>query len=242
MGRINLSHALLLPLLLLGACNSDGFTMVAHSNSVVYRVDPDPKALLDSVPPSCAVVPAIAPSEPGYAPLTGLALRAAMVKNSRCETVMDAGVAASRISTAGVTQEWHALALSYRDCGVMDRDQLAKIGKAIGVRYILVPMLAGVSVNFGVRFDFLGLTLGRTFWTTVDVSLQLWDTSSGDLVWQSTSSCTAAVEVLIATRVSMRTAMESGFELMLDDLLQGRSVSVMSAKVPDAKGVENAVQ
>jgi hypothetical protein len=54
-------------------------------------------------------------------------------------------------------------------------------------------------------------------------------------VWQSTASCTAAAEVVVATRVSMRTAMESSFLLMIDDLVQGRSESVMTAEVPATK-------
>ena len=233
MGHNNLVRVLLLPLLLLGACSSDGFKMVARSHSVTYRLDPDPKALLLAVPPSCAVVPAEAPSAPGYATLTSQAVRTAMMADSRCNAVMDAGMVASRISTAGLAEDWRALAVSYRDCGVMDRDRLSKIGKALGVRHIIVPTLAGVSTNFGVRLDFLGLTLGRTFWTTVDVSLQLWDALNGELVWQSTGSCTAAAEVLIATRVSMKTALESCFELMIDDLLQGRSESVINAEFSD---------
>jgi hypothetical protein len=236
MGHNKLVGVLLLPLLLLGACSSDGFKMVARSHSVSYRLDPDPKALLLSVPPSCAVVPADAPSAPGYATLTSQALRTAMMADNRSETVMDAGMVASRISTAGLAEDWRSLAVSYRDCGVMDRDKLAKIGKALGVRHIMIPTLAGCSINFGVRFDLLGLTLGRTFWTTVDVSLQLWDALSGELVWQSTGSCTAAAEVLVATRVSMKTAIESSFELMIDDLLLGRSESVMNADVPDGMG------
>jgi hypothetical protein len=235
MGRMPHRYALLLPLLLLAACSSDGFKMVAQSHSVAYRLDPDPKGLLLSVPPTCAVLPAEAPSAPGYSALTGMALRAALLSSKHGETVLDAGVTASRINKAGLANDWHLLAVSYRDCGVMDYDRLSKIGKAIGVRHILVPTLAGSVSNFGPRLDFLGLTIGRTFWTTVDVSLQLWDTSTGDLVWQSTASCTAAAEVVVATRVSLRTAMQSGFVLMIDDLVQGHSESVMAAEIPDTK-------
>jgi hypothetical protein len=235
MGRTPHYYMLLLPLLLLAACSSDGFKMVAQSHSIAYRFDPDPKALLLSVPPSCAAVPAEAPSAPGYSALTSMAFHSALVKQKHGETVLDAGISASRITKAGLASDWQALAISYRDCGVMDNERLGKVGKALGVRYILVPTLAGVTTNFGPRLDFLGLTLGRTFWTTVDIALQLWDTSSGDLVWQSTASCTAAAEVVVATRVSMRTAMESSFLLMIDDLLQGRSESVMTAEVPAAK-------
>ena len=218
--------------LVLAACSSDGFEVAAQTQSVTYRAALDPKPVLHAEPPQCAILPAIAPSANGLAPIAGMTFYRAIERLDPGMTVLPAGEVVTRMNAAGVATEWQSLAASYAASGVFDRERLSKIGKAIGARHLLVPMFAAMYTNFDDRFSFLGLTVDRTFWITVDASLQVWDAETGSPEWASTGACTVATEVVVATRVSLARSLETIWTQMLQDLLLHRSQSVLHAKEP----------
>ena len=218
--------------LALAACSSDGFEVAAQTQSVTYRAWLDPKPALLAAPPQCAILPAIAPSANGLAPLAGMTLYRALGRVAPGMTVVPAGEVVTRMNAAGLATDWQSLATAYAASGVLDRERLAKIGKAVGVRHMILPMFAAMNTNFDDRFTFLGLTIDRTYWTTVDVSLQVWDAETGSPEWASTGACTVATEVVMATRVSLARSLETIWVQMLEDLVLHRAQSVIQRTEP----------
>jgi hypothetical protein len=227
-------HPLLaaLPLAALVACSSDGFEVAAQTQSVTYRVEIDPRAALHASPPACAIMPALAPSANGLGPIASMTFYRALQQVAPGMTVVTAGESVARMNAAGVATDWQTLSAAYASSGVLDRERIAKIAKAIGVRHVVLPMFAAMNVNFDDRFSFLGLTIDRTYWTTVDVSLQVWDAQTGAPEWASTGACTVASEVVVATRASLARSLETIWTQMLRDLLEHRTQSVIHVKEP----------
>jgi hypothetical protein len=229
--------------LALAACTSEGVyvKVAAQTQSFTHHPGLDPHAVMLASPPACAILPAVAPSAPGLAPLASLTLDRALHEVNAAETVLSAGQAVSRMNAApGVGADWQALAAAYVASGVMDRERLGKIGKALGVRHVAMPMLATMTSQFDDRFCFFGLTIDRTFWITIDTSLQVWDAETGELEWQSTGTCTAATEVAVATRGSLVGSLETLWKEMLADMLERRTQSVLREHLPAPSEVDVA--
>lgn len=110
---------------------------------------------------------------------------------------------------------------------------------AVGARYLLMPMLGNMNTKTDTRLTLMGLVVGRTSSTTVDVSLQVWDSATGELAWASTGWCALEAEVVLATRASLARTLESVWFQMITDLVEGRSRSVMRVVEP-AKAVAAA--
>lgn len=219
-------------LLLPGGCTTQGVAVDAVTHSVALVQDPSPRNALTTSPAQVAILPAVAPSQPGLAPLTNMALIRAIERTVPGATVVPAAVAAGRINEAGLGSAWHELATEYVTGGVLDRERLAKIGKAARVRWVLMPMLGNLWTYSNNRLNVLGLVVNWTVSTTVDVSLQAWDVESGQVAWASTGSCTIEAEVVLNARASLNRALETAFAQMVADLAKGRSRSVERATLP----------
>jgi hypothetical protein len=216
------------------ACTSEGIyvKVAAQTQSLAHRAGLDPRLLMLASPPACAILPAAAPSAPGLAPLVSQTLDRALHEFNAAETVLSAGQSATRLNAAGAAADWQGLAAAYVASGVMDRERLGKVGKALGVRHVVMPMLATMTSQHSERFDLFGFTIDRTFWITIDTSLQVWDVETGELEWQSTGTCTAATEAAIATRGSLVGSLETLWKEMLTDMFELRSQSALREYLP----------
>ncbi len=218
-----------------GGCTTQGVAVDAVTHSVALGQRASPRNALATSPAQVAVLPAVAPSQPGLAPLTNMALMRAIERTVPGATVVPAAVVAGRINEAGLGTAWHDLATEYVTGGVLDRERLAKVGKAAQVRWVLMPMLGNLWTYSNNRLNVLGLVVNWTVSTTVDVSLQAWDVESGQVAWASTGSCTIEAEVVLNARASLNRALETAFAQMVADLVKGRSRSVERATLPAAE-------
>ena len=216
-------------LALLGACTSDGVQVDASTRSIAFAKDFDGQALLRAEPAPVAVLPAIAPYQQGLGPITGMTLMRALERNAASERVVPPGIVLGRLNKAGLGEEWRDLASGYVVSGVLERSALAEIAEAAGARFLLMPMLGTMATKTDARLTFAGLVLERTTSTTVDVSLQVWDSATGELAWASTGWSSVEAEVVLATRASLNRALEAAWTQMVLDLVQGRSRSAFSA-------------
>jgi hypothetical protein len=241
-GRIREIAMACVPLLaiLSGGCTSQGVAVDAVTHSVSLAEDPSLRHALAARPAKVAILPAVAPSQPGLAPLTNMALMRAIERTVPGATVVPAAVVAGRINEAGLGTAWHDLASEYVTGGVLDRERLAKVGKAAQVRWVLMPMLGNLWTYSNNRLNVLGLVVNWTVSTTVDVSLQAWDVETGQVAWASTGSCTIEAEVVLNARASLNRALETAFAQMVSDLVTGRSRSVERATLPAAEIAEPA--
>ncbi|MBU3684292.1 MAG: hypothetical protein FGM39_09830 [Phycisphaerales bacterium] len=231
--------ALLAAAAILAGCTSDGVQVDASTRSVKFVPAFDGRALLEAQPAACAVLPALAPYQQGLGPVTGMTLMRAIEHVDPKARVQAGGIVLGRLNAAGLAAAWRDLASGYVVSGVLERTELAKIAEAAGARYLLMPMLGTMTTKTDTRLTFAGLVLGRTTSTTVDVSLQVWDSATGELAWASTGWCSLEAEVVLATRASLNRALEAVWVQMVTDLAEGRSRSVVSVTertTPEERG------
>ena len=228
LGRLFL--ALLLPAVAAAAgCSSDGVQVDVATRSVAFAEGFDGNALLRAERAPVAVLPALAPYQQGLGPLAQMTLMRAIERNAPGARVQPAGAVMGKLNEAGLGTAWRELAAGYVVSGVLERDGLAKVAKAVGARYLLMPMLGTMNTKTDTRFTLMGLVVDRTTSTTVDVSLQVWDGETGEIAWASTGWSSVEAEVMLATRASLNRALEAAWSQMAVDLRDGRSRSAFSA-------------
>lgn len=209
-------------------CASEGFEVSAHTQSISYRGHVDPALILHADPPDCAILPGLTPTT--YGGLAShvdtsflLSFRAAAPGSS----VLSPGESIARMNAANVAELWQPLAFTYGQSGVMDRERLSRIGKALGVRRVIVPMLGYVVTNAEQQVQPFDITIAVTVWVSVYASVQVWDTERGVLEWSSTASCSVAIEVAAAAGFPIHQALRKSWDQMLADLIQNRSGSLL---------------
>jgi hypothetical protein len=80
--------------------------------------------------------------------------------------------------------------------GVLERKRLQRIGSALRARYLLLPGLAEFDQVLIDRLAISGLKVVQGRVTTLRLWLQLWDTQTGRLFWESAGEATVASELL----------------------------------------------
>lgn len=110
---------------------------------------------------------------------------------------------------------------------VLDRDTLREIGQAVGARFIFQPRLAFYSQYMMDRWEVppIGLKVGRTRAATMRLSLQLWDSSRGELIWYSVAEANLQSEAMSLDPVFMEDAARVTFGSMLADLVNRKTAS-----------------
>src|SRR5258705_3066459 len=78
----------------------------------------------------------------------------------------------------------------------MDRERLQRIGAALGFRYLLLPGLAQLDHVILDRFEIAGIKVIRTRVTVLRVWLQLWDTRTGHILWESAGDVGTASDLV----------------------------------------------
>ena len=79
---------------------------------------------------------------------------------------------------------------------MLDRQRLRRIGSGLGSRYVLLPGLAQFDEEILDKFEAAGIKLLRNRVTTLRLWLQLWDSQTGHIVWESSGEVTTATVFL----------------------------------------------
>ena len=212
---------------IIGGCASEGFQVSTITQSVAYHDHLDASTILRAVPPDCAVLPALTPTTSGgLSPLVDTTFLLALRAVAPDGTTLPSAESIERMNRAGIADVWQSLAKDYAASGVMDRERLSKIGKAIGVQHLIIPMLGYIDSNAEQQLQPLGITIAVTAWVSVWTSIQVWDADRGTLEWASSASCTIATEVLAASGAPIHQALRSAFGRMFDDLMLNRRGSL----------------
>ncbi|MGZ8393834.1 MAG: hypothetical protein ACXWWJ_03610 [Nitrospira sp.] len=129
--------------------------------------------------------------------------------------------ALNRINREGLTEEYAGMVSDYVRTGILNRAGLEKIGQAVHVAYVFQPSLASFSQSMSGRFSFFGLRVLQTRVTTLGMTLQLWDTRTGDIVWESSGEATLAGEDVREFRIPFGEIARRLWAHLLDDLFKG---------------------
>lgn len=113
------------------------------------------------------------------------------------------------INNAALTDIYASMLNYYDVTGILNKNYLKKIGDALEVQYIAQPKLLSFVETTTIRLSALGLSIISTRETTVKLSLQLWDTLTGNIVWEASGQATVAVEAMRATPVTFEEVAEA---------------------------------
>lgn len=127
----------------------------------------------------------------------------------------------NRLNQEGLSGEYAIMVSDYVKTGILSRAGLEKIGRALDAAYVFQPSLASFSQSMSGRFSFLGLRVLQTRITTLRLTLQLWDTRTGNIVWESSGEATLAGEDVREFRIPFNQIACQLWSHMLDKLFTG---------------------
>jgi hypothetical protein len=103
----------------------------------------------------------------------------------------------------------------YTDSSVLRKDILSKLGQALAARYMLLPKLLRFQSETFDRATIVGIAFLRTRQSSVDIHAQLWDTETGEVLWQGASEGTVASEVVRGRPASFMAVAENACESLV---------------------------
>jgi hypothetical protein len=129
------------------------------------------------------------------------------------------------VNGQGLAAEYADLISGFVRSGILERERLQRIGSALGSRYVLLPGLADFNQVVIDKFEIAGIKMVRNRVITLRLWLQLWDTQTSEIVWESAGEATVASQLLLPQR--MVPLDEIGQKLWLrmvqDNLLTGET-------------------
>ena len=106
----------------------------------------------------------------------------------------------NRLTDKGLATDYADLRAGFVRNGMLDRQQLRRIGSGLGAQYVLLPGLAQFGEEILDKFEAAGIKLVRNRMTTLRLWLQLWDSQTGHIVWESSGEGTTASVLLSPTQ------------------------------------------
>ncbi len=154
----------------------------------------------------------------GYAHQVSRSLSTALERNQRPINAISAHETLSALNEAGLADDYTAMATGYMRSGILNRSVLDKVGRALNANYVFQPTLAAFSQSTSGRFSFFGLRLIQTRISILRLTVQLWDTRSGKILWESSGEATLAGEDVREFRIPFEEIAQHLWERMLKDL------------------------
>jgi hypothetical protein len=163
----------------------------------------------------------------GHSTALSHALVAALAQTSPPIRAIPAYVIANALNDRGLASEYADLLSGFGGNGIMDRERLQRIGAALGCHYMLVPGLAQFDHAILDRFEIAGVKVLRTRVTVLRLWLQLWDTLTGHILWESAGEVATASEVIRHDRIVPlhEIAQKLWRRMIQHDLLEGQTGS-----------------
>jgi hypothetical protein len=224
---VSLRIILLLVVLLVG-CTTPFYTWDASTTSTARPASFDIGEL--SYQP-VATIGLIAPGGlVGYSTSLSHALVDALARASPPIRGIPAHEIANALNDLGLATEYGDLLSGFARNGIMERERLQRIGSALGLRYLLVPGITEFSHVILDRFEFSGVKIVRTRVTVLRLWLQLWDTETGHILWESAGEIATTSDVFKQDRIVpvVEFAELLWNRMIQQDLLEGRTKSRFS--------------
>ena len=163
----------------------------------------------------------------GLSPTVSHALTTALLETSPPILAVPMPETLNRLTDQGLAGEYADMLSGFSRNGILGRERLQRIGTALRSRYVLQPGLAEFSQVMADTFEFSGWKLVRTRTLILRLWLQIWDTQTGHILWESTGEVTVATPVVRPeSTVSLdEIAQKLWSRIIKDDLLGGKSGS-----------------
>ena len=163
----------------------------------------------------------------GFSPILSRALSAAMSEASPSIRGIAAYETVSKLNGKGLAAEYADLLSGFGRSGILERERLQRIGSALGSRYVLLPGLAEFSQVLVDKFEAAGIKLVTNRVISLRLWLQLWDTQTGEILWESAGETTVASQLVSPERTVPldEIAQRLWFRMIQDELLTEKASS-----------------
>ena len=161
----------------------------------------------------------------GFSHQVSRSLSHTLQEEHRVMTVLPPQDAISRINQAGLSKDYTDLVAAYMQSGVLHQDGLRRIGEALPADYVFQPIMASFEQTVWERFSFLGIRLFQTRVSVLRLSVQLWDTKTGAIAWESSGEATLAGEDVREYRIPFEEIAHRLWRQILKDLVPAPAVS-----------------
>lgn len=163
----------------------------------------------------------------GFHPPLSHALNAALSEASPPIRGIAAHETLNMLNQQGLGAEYSALIASFGRGGILEREPLQRIGSALSSRYVLLPGLAEFNHVIIDRLSIYGWNSIQSRVTTLRLWLQLWETQTGKIVWESAGEVTVASKLLRSEQTVPldEIAQKLWLRMIQDHLLDGESRS-----------------
>ena len=132
----------------------------------------------------------------GLSPTLSHALSGALAQVSPPIREISTRETVNRLTDKGLATEYADMRAGFARNGMLDRHQLRRLGSGLGSHYVLLPGLAQFGEETLDKFEAAGIKLVRNRVTTLRLWLQLWDTQTGHMVWESSGEGTTSAVFL----------------------------------------------
>ena len=136
----------------------------------------------------------------GLSPTLSHALSGALAEVTPPIREIPAAETLNRLTDKGLATEYADLRAGFARNGMLDRQPLRRIGSGLGSQYVLLPGLAQFGEEILDKFEAAGIKLVRNRVTTLRLWLQLWDSQTGHIVWESSGEGTTSSVLLSPTQ------------------------------------------
>ncbi len=106
--------------------------------------------------------------------------------------------ALSIINGGGLSADFARMLREYYATGILESTRLQKIGRLLGVRYIIYPKLIEFKQGQSNRLSVFGLSLFKTHESQIKLYMEVWNTETGRIAWVGSAEANMASEKLMA--------------------------------------------
>jgi hypothetical protein len=147
-----------------------------------------------------AILPVVSiefdPTQETYRETLAGVLYTALKQYSDGPRILSLDALQSGINKDGLWSRFMLMYAEYQKTAVLRKDVLLEIGRAVDARYVILPRLLRFQSETFDRATVFGISMLRTRQSSVDVHAQIWDTTTGEVVWQGASEGAIASEVV----------------------------------------------
>jgi hypothetical protein len=147
----------------------------------------------------------------------------------------------SQINEHGLEPEYAQMRADAEQSHILNRESLKKLGAAMGVRYVFQPRLAAFTQIMYDRWTFpaIGVLIVQVRTSNLRMSLQLWNTETGELLWASMAEGTMQSEAFSKDPVYFEDAARVTLGSIIADFLSHKKASTYT---PLNKIVDELIQ
>ncbi len=161
----------------------------------------------------------------GYAHQVSRSLQRALLAEPIAIQARTPQLTLSRINQAGLAKDYSDMIAAHLQSGVLNRATMRAIGDAAQARFVFLPMMAWFEQSMSERFSFFGIRVLQTRVSILRLSLELWNTQTGELVWESSGEATLAGEDVREYRIPFEEIAEQLWAKLLADLKRPRTLT-----------------